>query len=46
MINVIIRIYITLKKKKRKKMSIAQRLLKDWWKWECDRVPRRNYKAC
>ena len=45
MINVIIRIYITLKEK-RKKMSIAQRLLKDWWKWECDRVLRKNYKAC
>ena len=27
-------------------MSIAQRLLKDWWKWEWDRILRRNYKAC
>ena len=27
-------------------MSIAQRLLKYWWKWECDRVLRKNYKAC
>ena len=29
---------------KKKKMSIAQRLLKDWWKWE--RILRRDYKAC